>query len=984
MRPSWLNNGLPFEWLRIAMVVVAVACGAPSPGLAQTEDAGIKFFESKIRPVLVAQCYECHSAESKSPKGGLRVDSRQALLTGGESGPAVVPGDLEESLLLTALRHDGLAMPPSNKLPAETIADFEAWIKLGAPDPREGAAPVARSQIDLEAGRRFWAFRPVVKPSVPAVADDRWSLGEIDRFLWVAMREKGIAPVADADRPTWLRRVTFDLTGLPPTPEELRAFVADASTDAYAHVVDRLLASPRYGERWGRHWLDVARYADSNGKDENFTFHNAWRYRDYVVDSFNRDKPFNRFVMEQVAGDLLPANDPQQRDEQAIATGLLVLGPKVLAERDKVKLKYDVLDEQIDTVGRAFLALTLGCARCHDHKFDPIPTADYYALAGILGSTTTLEGMKGGNVVISGWAERPLGTDGVRLAEAWAGYQKRLTTLEKDLKKAQSELKKHSDKAMMKEPAIVTGIVVDDAEAQRIGFWKASVHQPLFVGVGYIHDDKQGKGEKSVTFTPDLPREGEYEVQLAYTAVKGRATNVPVTIRHAGGEATVTVNQEETPSIEKLFRPLGKYRFAAGKQGAVVVSNAGTTGYVIVDAVRWVPLGDTKEAMLAAEMEKKIGGVPAEVRQQLEGAKSRVAALEDEIKALKAAAPQQPDMAMAVKESAEPQDCRICIRGSSEHLGAVVPRGFLSVCTSSPPGIPDGQSGRLQLAQWLADSKNPLTARVMVNRVWQHLFGVGIVRTVDNFGKQGELPSHPELLDFLASRFVDDGWSVKRLVRAIVLSHAYRLSSVEDAQAAKVDVEDRLLWRARRRRLEAEPLRDAMLWCNGQLDGRLGGSSVAHLGERAIDNTSQGSIDTETSVRRAMYLPIIRNELPQMLAVFDVADADVSTGQRDTTTVATQALYLMNSPFALEQARHMARWLLDADVADDGARLTSLYRRALGRDPSDSELATLRVFLDDYRLRARAKGSTEQDATLAAWQAVCQAMFGCTEFRFID
>jgi hypothetical protein len=784
----------PRGWFRSLLACLA------APALAVGADAtGVAFFEQKIRPVLIQECYKCHSDQARTPKGGLRLDTRTGLLTGGDSGPAVVPGAVEESLIVEALRHEGLEMPPEGKLPDAVIADFERWIRMGAPDPRDDHAAPARADLDPDAGAASWAFQPPRHHEVPEVSDSGWPHSDVDRFILVALEAKGLEPTHDADRRTLIRRATIDLTGLPPTPGEIDAFVTDLAPDAFARVVDRLLASLRYGERWGRHWLDVARYADSNGKDENLTLHDAFRYRDYVIAAFNLDTPYDRFVREQMAGDLLPSVDQARTDEQLTATGFLVVGPKVLADRDTEKRKMDVVDEQIDAVGRAFLGLTIGCARCHDHKFDPIPTADYYALAGIFSSTRTLDGVKLNNPVVSGWMLRPLGVDGPARLAAQEEHQKALAAVAVRVKKAQANRKEHDDPA---------------------------------------------------------------------------------------------------------------------------------------------------------------------TREELER-------LEAEQKARKAAAPPAPPLVLAVRDEDQPADARINIRGNPHNLGAEVPRGFLSRARSaSVPAIPAGQSGRRELALWLTDPANPLTARVMVNRVWQHLLGEGLVRTVDNFGRQGERPSHPELLDELALRFGADGWSVKRLVRSIMLSRVYQLACVEDPAAAQIDPEDRLLWRAHRRRVEAEVIRDAILAVSGRLDTAMGGSAVSSLGERAIDNESKGGLSTEGNTRRSVYLPVIRNDLPPVFEVFDFADPDVSTGKRDTTTVATQALFLMNSPFVMDQARLTAQRLL-ARPLDDAGRLTDLFRRALGRPPTDDE-------------RRQARDYLGADPDLDAWTAVCLAVFGCTEFRFVE
>jgi hypothetical protein len=773
---------------------------------------GVRFFEQKIRPVLVEHCYSCHSASAKKPRGQLLLDTRAGLLKGGASGPAIVPGKPKDSLLIQALRHEDLAMPPKGKLPPAVIADFERWVALGAPDPRDGSSTWTTKGIDLEAGRKFWAFQLPKHSPAPKVKDVNWCRGEVDRFVLAKLEAAGIKPVVDADRVTLLRRVTIDLTGLPPTPAEIDAFVADKSPDAFARVVERLLASPHFGERWARHWLDVVRYADSNGKDENLTFHDAWRYRDYVIRSFNNDKPLDCFLREQLAGDLLPAACQTQRDEQLIASGFLVLGPKMLFDRDPLKRRMDVVDEQIDTLGRALLGLSVACARCHDHKFDPIPNADYYALAGVLASTRTLDGIKENNPLVSGWMVRPLGADGEKLHVVHVAHQHKREALGEAVRKARAEL------------------------------------------------------------------------------------------------------------------------------------------------LRWEGRPEAPEAT-----------------QQIAPARKRLDDLIAEEHRLEATAPPSPALAMAVRDEDRPADVPINIRGNPHAPGPLVSRGFLRVVSISPSPIAANGSGRLELAQWITARDHPLTARVFVNRVWLHLFGEGLVRTVDDFGAQGERPTHPELLDELAARFVDEGWSLKKLVRTLVLSHTYQLAFREEAAAQRVDPENRLLWRANRRRLEAEVIRDTMLCVSGRLDRVMTGSAVSTLGEFAANNGGQGGISTDQNVRRSIYLPVIRNDLPPLFEVFDFADPDVCTGKRNATIVPTQALYLMNSTFVQDQARHAAaRLLREADSDKDRVRM--VFCLALGRSPAPAEYEAVLAFL---------RQNAERDE-LATWASVCQAIYGCADFRYME
>jgi hypothetical protein len=620
----------------------------------------LEFFEAKVRPVLARNCYQCHGADSKTGMGGLYLDSRAGIRRGGQSGPAVIPGKVEESPLIRAIRHDGRKMPPAGKLPDAVIADLEKWVAMGAPDPRENKVEWKESNIDIEKGRKYWAFQQPTKPTAPAVKNRKWSNQSIDRLLLASMEKKGLTPAADAGKQTLIRRVTLDLTGLPPTPEEIEAFVKDKSSTAYAKVIDRLLASERFGERWGRHWLDVARYAESVGRGRNYPMPMAWRYRDYVIDSFNQDKPFNQFVMEQVAGDLLPAKNDAQRNAQIIATGFLSLGSHDLIEVNAQQFRMDVVDEQVHTVSKAFLGLTVGCARCHDHKFDPIPTADYYAMAGIFRSTELLSGLRG----------RP--RDNVSYFDA--NLLAKLNLAPND---PQTE--------WMKDPA-------------KVAEWQKLMAQL------------------------DEARGGRAFLAAAKKARKKAA---------AKKQAPQQVYRQQ---VAQILLQLDRFR---------------------------LPMN-----LAMSAREGKVG------------------------------------------------DCEIHVAGDVKKLGGTVPRGFVQVV--STPGqqgfeIAQGESGRLQLAKWLARDDNPLPARVYANRVWSHLFGRGIVATVDNFGKMGEQPTHRELLDYLALRLKEQSWSTKKLVREIVLSRAYRMDTAHNAKNGKIDPDNNLYWRQNRIRLEVEAIRDSVM-----------------------------------------------------------------------------------------------------------------------------------------------------------------------------
>lgn len=953
----------------------------------------IEFFESRIRPVLIRHCYECHSTMSEEIKGSLLVDSAAGLRQGGDSGPAIVSGKPDESPLIEALRYEGVEMPPDGRLPASVIRDFERWVEMGSPDPRtDSPAPgVIKPQrtINLEAGRQFWAFRSVTDPQPPQVKNNSWPTSDIDAFVLARLESAGLSPADDTDRRTLIRRLYFDLIGLPPSPDDVAAFLADETDDSIETVVDRLLDSPQFGVHWGRHWLDVARYADSNGADFNATFHNAWKYRDYVISSFNRDKPFDQFVREQIAGDLLTHENDEQLSEGIVATGFLMLGTKMLSERDKEKLTMDVVDEQLNTIGQAFMAVTLGCARCHDHKFDPIPTKDYYALAGILKSTRTLQGES--QQYVSTWPRRSLPAKGEHVAavEKFELTKKQLQSSIKKVKQDASTLTKKVELLRKNTNALL----IDDSEAKLTGSWTKSTYSKPFIGVGYIHDGKSEKGEKWAEFNVTIPRTGKYDVQLAYSGTAGRADNVPISIRHADAEVEVSLNQEKKGPIDGLFASLGRYSFDADKPAVITVSTRGTTGYVIIDAVRLVELDDAGDPVVLepSEDDEKLKDAEAELKAATEKQKQ----LETELKELEKEAPPPLPKAIAVAEAENIGDCEINIRGEHRNLGPEAPRGFLQVAYSGPaPKIPDNQSGRLELADWIASPDNPLTARVFVNRVWHHLIGQGIVASVDNFGRLGDRPTHPELLDHLTADFVRNGWSAKQIVRKIVLSRTYRINSQHRDHSWNRDPQNQLLWRAHRRRIPAESIRDSMLTLSGQLELSPDGSPVEGLGTLVTQNVAnEKQLERKESLHRSAYLPIIRSQLPPMLAVFDFADPDLVVGRRSVTNVPAQALLLLNSPFVMKQAELTAdrvRASLKTDETAESVRRRELiqasYDLVLSRPATRAEIERADSFL-------KAATRTDQDAVdkntnasgpMSPLGQLIHTMFASVEFRMLE
>ena len=783
-------------------------------------------FTTNVLPILKQHCYKCHSHAAGKAKGGLMLDSRSGWVKGGDAGTAIVPGKPDASLLIKAVRYEDLEMPPTGKLPIELISRLEKWVASGAHDPRIATTTQANSGIDLEAGREHWAFQPIRDVPPPQVRNKAWPQNDIDRFVLTKLEQNDLGPVADADRYTWLRRVSFDLTGLPPTVNEITEFAADDSDQAYEKVVDRLLNSRAFGERWARHWLDLVGYADQVGTSNSVFAQHAWRYRDYVIDAYNNDKPFDRFIREQLAGDLLPYNTPEERAANLIATGFLVLGDIEIVEADKAKLLVDIVDQQVNKTGKAFLGMTIDCARCHDHKFDPISQRDYYAIGGFFHGTSTIYKTDRGV-----WSD-------VNVNEL----------PETDAQNAERQRRTQT-------------------HAEKLSQWR--------------------------------------------------------TEREAATERRAKVDKElQNDQLSKEARD-----------------------------------------QLTKERNDNNG---------------RIGVLNRDIQHAEFFAPTAP-RAHGVHDVEKPGDMQITIRGNPRALSDEVPRGFLSVVTENVPDVPANQSGRLQLANWIADEANPLTARVAVNRIWQRMFGHGIVRSVDYFGLPGERPSHPQLLDHLATRFVRDGWSQKQLIRSIALSRTYRLGSRHHDGAHSIDPGNRLLWRMNRVRLDAEALRDAMILVSGQLASSTGGPSmplefpenVGGLNPKDVNppNFRLARWRPTQAFERTVYLPIVRHSAqpgPAALRnVFDFPQPSQFSGQRATTAVPTQALFLMNGSVVKERAGAVADRLAK-EVTDDGQRLEQLWLTLLNRPISEEEQQAAKVFL--------------ADAGDNAWTEMCHAILASNEF----
>ncbi|MFM2168671.1 MAG: hypothetical protein RIS79_3042 [Verrucomicrobiota bacterium] len=875
-----------------------------------TNAADTAFFDSKVLPILRQRCFECHSHGSKI-KGGLALDSRSGWEEGGDNGPAIKPGQLEASLLIKAIRYVDaeFEMPPKGKLAASEIAILEEWVKSGAHDPRTAGAAKAKKGIDLAEGRKFWAFRPIANPKPPAIQNNSWPLDPLDHFILAKQEPKGIRPASDADSYTWLRRVSLDLTGLPPTLEEMESFLTDLSKDkeiighsdkekvspsphlivslsAHERAVDRLLASKSYGERWARHWLDLTGYADMMGTSNSVYAEHAWRYRDYLIHAFNADKPFDEFIREQIAGDLMPAKSIEDRAENITATGFLMVGDIEIVNPDKAKMETDHIDTQMIKIGQTFMGMTLGCVRCHDHKFDPIGLEDYYGIAGMLRSSPSSHKMPD------------------------------------------------------------------------MGVWSTI----------------------NSTVLPETP------VQLA-ARKKVEAQN----------EQRIASLKEEQKKLTEEKAVVAKQLAALAKTDAPAPQTAATDN------------AEREVSKPAPASKKKSAGLPESVgnkdaltkrRDELDAQLKKLAADINHAEFFKDKTPR----AFAMSDGPSTADMPVYVRGNPYAPSNVVPRGAVRVASWDKfPTIPAGQSGRLQLADWLADKRNPLTARVTVNRIWQKLFGTGIVPSVDYFGTRGDAPTNPELLDHLATRFMQGGWSQKAFLRALVLSRTYRLSSrngdlqsptaVENRRSLGLDPENKLLWRMNRQRLDAEAMRDSLLAISGELTRDSGGPALVlenpeNCGALALKgvnppNYSHRKPRPSQEFERTIYLPIFRGSSAgpdRLRTFFDFVDPAGIAGQRNQTIVPTQTLFLLSNDL-LRKSAHVLADKLISDEPNELARLDALWLRVLNRPITSSEREEASAFLGQVEpLIKSVKGRLALDSI--KWRELCHSLLASNEFVF--
>jgi len=888
--------------------------------IAETNDID---FDRDVRPILAEHCYACHGHDANRREAGLRLDQEHGATATLESGNiAVVPNKLAQSALVRRITSDDedVRMPPreSNKpLSEKEIGILKKWIVEGA------------------SWKQHWAFVPPKRPIIPKVINHNWCSTSVDSFVLAELEKRKLTAPLPASRRTFIRRVYFDLIGLPPTPDEVEEFVTEASPDAFERLVDRLLASPRYGERWGRHWLDVVRYGDSNGGDENHAYPLAYRYRNYVVDSFNRDDGFDRFTQMQIAGDLIPSGD-------VTATGFLAMGMKILAEQDPVKKRADMVDEQIDTFGKTFLGLTFACARCHDHKFDPIPTTDYYALAGVFHSSEQVDAT----------LESP------QQKMLLASLKTKIDAVDQKLAKLQKTISQRAEGS---------GVMSWEAEKFQRGN-VVVVNDGYGEGIGIISDP--GGQKNFAEYDLEVPKEGKYLLQLRYAAKSSRPGQLIVNGKTVNDEILKEVTGGWFPPQQR-WHTEGFYLLKRGKNVLRVQSEPNMSH---IDKIRLIPstdkgLGEDRGLGKDSSLGKLIAESEGLIKQRAKLVQQTP----------------QPTKVMAVKEGTS-RNVRVHLRGSHLSLGDEVERGHptsvdgSNIRNGSNVTIPDNQSGRRQLANWLTDSKSNasgMLSRVIVNRVWHWHFGRGLVGTPNNFGIKGGRPTHPELLDHLAIRLQDQNWSLKSLHREIVLSSTYRMrSDIDDNTAAAVDPDNRWYWKAPRRRLQAELIRDAMLFHAGQIDLAIGEAPLA------VKTQDLSPVDLKNnrnfyhqSHRRSVYLPVVRTNASRFLKLFDFPDAATSVGRRNETTVATQGLLLMNSPFVLQRADEFAARLLK-DSDNDDSRIQQAYLQLFSRPPNAKEAAAAKWFL--------AAMSKSNDDVRTAWAAYCQTMFLSGEFIYVD
>lgn len=1075
-----------FSVARKAWVPAGALFAAIALGDAYADDASkLEFFENRIRPVLIEHCYECHSSESKGLKGGLFVDSSTGLRLGGDSGPSIELGDSDASLLMQVLRYEAMEMPPQGKLPDSVIADFATWIDTGATDPRTSPVSAEKLSLRVDSFRDFWSFVTPQKPLIPEVDLHTWPTSTMDHFVLAEMEQRGLSPVPAADKRTLIRRATFDLTGLPPEPDDVEAFVADTSPEAFEKVIDRLLRLPAYGERWGRYWLDVARYSE----DQAHTFSvkpntSGFRYRDWVISAFNSDMPYDLFVKRQIAADLMDS-DADERLRHLPALGYFGLGAQYYKNTDAAKAAADELDDRIDTLTRGFLGLTVSCARCHDHKFDPIPQQDYYSLAGVFQSSRLHNAPLVRQPEVDAYQENQgqiqmaekaiadtIASQGPRVREAAvdrivsymiaAWKTNRAKQLAINIKPEDLAAEVELDPKILKrwinflgndssrsiaalapwfdavkaipvdntvevasDPLAVPESLNDAAnEFQRFASLllrkrdnqllpdeQQILAKYLDTGNAIYQSRPVTKREPAVMIDVDIS--GARELFLVVTD-GGNGISCdhadwaePILVTESGDEVRLTdlkwretktshgnVNVDRNVNGQPLRIGGKPYAFGLGTHAISMIAYDLPDGIQRFRAIGGLDNSGTDQAgdcganaqiqfCVYTETPRDIEISQPDVLATLFGEKGLFAVEVSELE--KHLLPQQTTLLSQQRESlkrlqqaalpmypiahviteAKPADMKVFIRGNPANQGDVAPRRFLEILTEAEPQAFTNGSGRLELAEAIATPDNPLTARVMVNRVWQHHFGSGLVGTPDNFGSLGEQPTHPALLDYLTDRFLDNGWSVKSLHREIMLSSTYQLSSQPNETNLSIDADNRYLWRMNRRRLEVEAWRDALLSVSGKLDPQMEGPST--------------DLSDPNNARRTVYAFISRHELNNMLRLFDFPDANITASTRSETTVPQQQLFVLNSAFMIEQAKAFAKRLDKEAGTDIESKVKHAFMLAYGRPVTDAELELAKGYLsivdnDD---------AIDQNA-LSRWERYAQVILAGNEFMYMD
>jgi mono/diheme cytochrome c family protein len=1015
--------------LAVAAVIAGLLFFEPVCHAESDED----FFEARVRPLLLKHCQECHGA--KKQEGGLRLDSRDAWMRGGDRGVAIIAGEPDKSLLIRAVRHDDpdLQMPPTGKkLTAAEIEDLEAWIQRGASDPRRESTEETSKRLSLEESQSHWSFRPLQAVVPPQDSEDRWSRNPIDAFVHAQLKQRELSPVADTDRRTLIRRATFDLTGLPPTPEEIEVFLRDESADAFRTLVDRLLESYAYGERWGRHWLDVARYADTAGDGSDYPVREAGKYRNWVINAFNKDQPFDEFIREQIAGDILALSGPPEKyADRVTATGFLAIG-KRYGYKDAPDYQYLDFGDAIDSVGRSLLGLSLGCARCHDHKYDPISAADYYAFYGIMESTQWA--FPGGEE-----QKRPSRFPALVPPDEVARLEKEkaetLAQLDNEiaaLKRQRSEL----------DPDLLAGGVDLGFEAQQAGKppgkpWfsagpievLADAQSPfehihpsgkfgIRIGSGLPNDGLRYVFENSLRATPDrlmhftvdFRSAEESKEPGAFRFFLGRGVVESLAVECSATATEFAIRNGSAWEVIRQLKPGTWYTLrltidpAARTYSGIVGTQEDLTEFQkkqtgpnwdgVIDCFICDGIGHVAGAACARDLDNlglretafdAPGSGPVAPRTIAPDAQQKMATLDAEVKALTErrqtiVTESLYPVAYGVAEGA-PTNSRVQLRGEPHRLSDEVPRRNLELLGGEL--VPAGSgSGRLELANWITRPTNPLTARVFVNRVWKWHFGEGLVASPSDFGSRGERPTHPELLDWLAGEFIASGWSVKSLHRLIMNSRTYQLASVDNDANLLADPGNRLYWRYSRRTLDAESLRDAMLAISGRLDRNVPESHPFPAVDTwgfTIHNPFHAVYDSN---HRSVYLMVQRNRRHPYLALFDAADPNQSIAARQPTTTPTQALFLMNSPFVHEVSEDFARRVVSVP-GDDQARTRWAFETAHGQIPEDAVVRDAIAFVSAYREKLAGQNSTgEHD--IAAWAALARVLVTSNAFLYVD